>query len=96
MAGKLDGKVIMITGGSTGIGHAAVRRCVADGAAVLIADVNEVQGQQVAAEIIAAGGRALFSLPTWAVAAGGLAPGASITAGGVVFEARPEWRVGPA
>ncbi len=60
MAGKLDGKVIMITGGSTGIGHAAVRRCVADGAAVLIADVNEIQGQQVAAEIVAAGGRALF------------------------------------
>jgi endoglucanase len=42
------------------------------------------------------GGRAEFSLPAWAVAAGGLAPGASITAGGVFFEARPEWRVGPA
>jgi len=37
MSGKLEGKVIIVTGGSTGIGYAAARRCVAEGAAVLTA-----------------------------------------------------------
>ena len=60
MAGKLDGKVLMITGGSTGIGQAAARRCVADGAAVLIADVNEAAGRATAEALEAGGGKAFF------------------------------------
>ena len=51
---------VMITGGSTGIGQAAARRCVADGAAVLIADVNEAAGQKTAADLAASGGKAFF------------------------------------
>ena len=51
MSGKLEGKVIMITGGSTGIGFATARRCVAEGAAVLIADINEAAGAKAAAEL---------------------------------------------
>jgi len=62
MSGKLEGKVIIVTGGSTGIGYAAARRCVAEGAAVLIADINEAAGNQAAAELSANGGRAHFLL----------------------------------
>jgi len=42
------------------------------------------------------GGGASFSLPAWCLQAGGLAPGASVTAGGVFFEAQPAWSVRPA
>lgn len=63
---------------------------------VFSVDASLVEQSWACARRADAGGRALFSLPAWAVAAGGLAPGASITAGGVFFEARPEWRVGPA
>lgn len=42
-----------------------------------------------------AGGRAVFSLPEWCTKNGGLAPGATVEAGGVFFEAAPEWRVRP-
>ena len=60
MSRKLEGKVIIITGGSTGIGRAAALRCAADGAAVVVADVNTAAGQTTATEIEQAGGRAAF------------------------------------
>ena len=43
-----------------------------------------------------AAGSALCTLPTWCVEVGGLAPGDSMTAGGVFFEAQPQWSVRPA
>jgi NAD(P)-dependent dehydrogenase (short-subunit alcohol dehydrogenase family) len=60
MSRKLEGKVIMITGGSTGIGFATARRCVAEGASVLIADINETAGVAAASELNAAGGKVHF------------------------------------
>jgi NAD(P)-dependent dehydrogenase (short-subunit alcohol dehydrogenase family) len=60
MSRKLEGKVIMITGGSTGIGFATARRCVTEGASVLIADINETAGVAAAAELSAAGGKVHF------------------------------------
>ena len=41
MTGRLDGKIAIITGASTGIGAATVRLFVAEGAKVLAADIKE-------------------------------------------------------
>ncbi|MBU3063656.1 3-oxoacyl-ACP reductase [Nocardia sp. NEAU-G5] len=49
--GKLDGKVGVITGGCSGIGLATVRKFVAEGAQVVIADLDEVRGKEIAAEV---------------------------------------------
>ncbi|HYC55080.1 MAG TPA: glucose 1-dehydrogenase [Candidatus Binatia bacterium] len=49
--GKLDGKVAVITGGASGIGEATVRLFVAEGAHVVIADLNDDRGRRLAKEI---------------------------------------------
>jgi NAD(P)-dependent dehydrogenase (short-subunit alcohol dehydrogenase family) len=47
---RLEGMVAVITGGASGIGAATVRRFVAEGASVVIADVQEREGEALAAE----------------------------------------------
>ena len=51
---SLAGKVAVVTGGASGIGKAVVERLASEGATVVVADVNEADGQKVAAD---AGGR---------------------------------------
>ncbi len=46
--GRLDGKVAIVTGGASGIGAATARRFVAEGARVVIADLNDEAGEGVA------------------------------------------------
>jgi NAD(P)-dependent dehydrogenase (short-subunit alcohol dehydrogenase family) len=58
--GQLDGKVAVITGGASGIGEATVRRFCREGAAVIVADLNESSGRGVADACAAEGGRASF------------------------------------
>jgi 3alpha(or 20beta)-hydroxysteroid dehydrogenase len=55
--GRLDGKVAIVTGGASGIGAATCRRFVAEGARVVVADVNDDAGAALAREL---GDRALF------------------------------------
>lgn len=47
---KMDGKVIIITGGSSGMGAAMAKDFATRGAKVAIFDLNEEKGQQLAAE----------------------------------------------
>lgn len=49
--GRLEGKVAVVTGAARGQGEAAVRAFVAEGAKVLIADVNDIDGKKLADEL---------------------------------------------
>ena len=63
MAGEHFGfevRVMVITGGSQGIGASCARRVARDGAAVALWDVNDAAGQALQAELQAAGTAALY------------------------------------
>ncbi len=51
MAAQLEGKVAIVTGGAAGFGEGIVRRFVAEGARVLIADIAGDKGAALAAEL---------------------------------------------
>lgn len=57
---NLEGKVAIVTGAAQGIGEAYAKAIAAAGASVVVADINDVQGERVAAEIAAGGGDARF------------------------------------
>lgn len=48
---RLDGKVAVVTGAGSGIGEQIVRQFAAQGARVVVADINREQGEKVAADI---------------------------------------------
>ena len=53
--GKLEGKVAVITGAASGMGAATARLFASEGARVLVTDMNETKGQEVAEELGANG-----------------------------------------
>jgi NAD(P)-dependent dehydrogenase (short-subunit alcohol dehydrogenase family) len=56
----MDGKVVLITGGSSGIGRAAAKLFAESGARVVLAARGVQRGQEAEEEIRSAGGTALF------------------------------------
>jgi NAD(P)-dependent dehydrogenase (short-subunit alcohol dehydrogenase family) len=43
---RLQGKVSIITGGGSGIGRAACQRFAKEGSSVVVAEINEIAGQE--------------------------------------------------
>jgi 3-oxoacyl-[acyl-carrier protein] reductase len=50
-SGTLEGQVVMVTGGGSGLGAASCRRLAADGAHVVVNDLDEVSAGAVATEV---------------------------------------------
>jgi len=58
--GRLDGKVAIITGGASGMGRATALLFAAEGANVVVADLNESGGEEVANLASKGGARSVF------------------------------------
>lgn len=51
MAGRIEGRVAVVTGGCSGIGLATVQRFVAEGARVVIGDIDDASGKALVDEL---------------------------------------------
>ncbi|WP_447643628.1 SDR family oxidoreductase [Nocardioides zeae] len=60
MTGRMAGKVAVVTGGAHGIGAGTVRLLHAEGARVVIGDLQADDGERLAAELAGAGGGVVF------------------------------------
>ena len=60
MAGRVEGKVTLVTGGASGIGRATALAFAREGAKLIIADMSEEGGHQTVHRITEQGGEAIF------------------------------------
>jgi NAD(P)-dependent dehydrogenase (short-subunit alcohol dehydrogenase family) len=58
--GRVSGKVALVTGGASGIGRGCAEALAAEGASVVVTDIQHDQGQETVAAIEAAGGTAIY------------------------------------
>jgi NAD(P)-dependent dehydrogenase (short-subunit alcohol dehydrogenase family) len=72
MAGQVQGKIALVTGGASGIGAAVSELLAREGASVAVTDVDDLNGPEVVARINKTGGEASYwhqdvtSEPRWA------------------------------
>jgi NAD(P)-dependent dehydrogenase (short-subunit alcohol dehydrogenase family) len=57
---RLSGKVALVSGGASGMGQSEATIFAREGAKVIVADVLEAEGKQVADKIVSGGGQARF------------------------------------
>jgi NAD(P)-dependent dehydrogenase (short-subunit alcohol dehydrogenase family) len=69
LKGRLEGKVVLVTGGGSGIGRASSLRFAREGAKVIIADIAVGGGKETVKMIEEAGGQAFFIKADVSVAA---------------------------
>jgi NAD(P)-dependent dehydrogenase (short-subunit alcohol dehydrogenase family) len=60
MAGQVEGKVALVTGGASGIGEAIAELFAREAATVVITDIDDLRGEQLEKRLTKAGGRAVF------------------------------------
>jgi NAD(P)-dependent dehydrogenase (short-subunit alcohol dehydrogenase family) len=60
MAGRVDGKIALVTGGASGIGRESAMRLASEGAFVLVTDVDDALGAATVSAIEEANGRAAY------------------------------------
>ncbi|MBE9376226.1 glucose 1-dehydrogenase [Saccharopolyspora sp. HNM0983] len=58
---RLQGRTALITGAASGIGEQTSLRLAAEGAAVLVTDIQDEAGEEIVRRILADGGRAAFA-----------------------------------
>jgi len=56
--GELDGKIVIVTGGASGIGRTGAEIMAREGALIVVADINEEGAHEVARKIVDTGGNA--------------------------------------